>query len=299
MKNQSIALRWLIPLIGTLAFIAASAGLFYQTSGEPFEFDTLRGETVMINGRGLYRYDTVSAAAQEQGQDAVTLLLALPVLAFSTWLAFRGSLRGRLLLTGTLGYFLYTYTAMVFLSAYNALFLIYVALFSLSLYTFILSMMSFDLTTLTGHFSQRLPRRIIAGVLFAVGGFLLIAWLGRIVPPLLQNQPPEGLESTTTLVIQAMDLGILVPLSILSGILLLRGSAWGYLLASIAVMKYLTFGVAVSAMGINMMLAGVEGVEGLLVVFMVLTLLNAAIGVLILRHIDVREKKLIPASQPH
>ena len=106
----------------------------------------------------------------------------------------------QLLLAGTaLGFFLYTYMSMSFSTAYNELFLLYVALFSLSLYAFIsLAMLSFDLASLPRHFSERLPRHAIAGLLFIVGGFLLLAWLGRIVPPLLQGQPPAGLESVAT-----------------------------------------------------------------------------------------------------
>jgi hypothetical protein len=118
--------------------------------------------------------------------------------------AFGGSLRGRLLLTGTLGFFLYTYMSMSMLTAYNSLFLVYVALFTLSLYAFILSMLSFDLADLPRHFFPHLPHGWIAGVLFAVGSFLLLAWMGRIVSPLLQSQTP-ALENTTTLVIQTMD----------------------------------------------------------------------------------------------
>ena len=181
MKYQS-TLRWLIPIIGILALFSAAMGLFYQTHGEPYPYTNHRGETVMINGHGLYYYDTVSSAAQMQGNDLVTLVLGLPLLVISTWLAFHGSLRGRLLLTGTLGFFLYTYMSMAFLTAYNTLFLAYVTLFSLSLIAFIQSMLSIDLQTLPANFSERLPRGWIAGLLFFVAGFLLLAWLGRIVP---------------------------------------------------------------------------------------------------------------------
>lgn len=52
--------------------------------------------------------------------------------------------------------------------------------------------------------------------------------------------------------IQAMDLGIIVPVCILSGILLLRRQPWGYLLASVGLTKFLTLGIAVSLMGLNM-----------------------------------------------
>jgi hypothetical protein len=223
MKHQSV-LKWLVPPIFILALIAVSAGLFYQTPGQPYSYTNHRGETVMINGHGLYYYDTVSTAAQMQGNDMITLVVGLPLLAISAWLAFHGSLRGRLLLAGTLGFFLYTYMSMAMLTAYNGFFLIYVALFSLSLSAFIFSVIAIDLDTLPSSFSPRLPHGPIAALLFGVGGFLFVAWMGRIISPLLQNQTP-ALENTTTLVIQTMDLGLVVPLAMVSGVLLLRRSA--------------------------------------------------------------------------
>jgi hypothetical protein len=219
--------------------------------GQSLPLTSYRGEKVTINARGLYYWDTVSSAAQMQANDLVTLALGLPLLAISSWL----TLRGRLLLTGTLGFVLYTYITMCFGAAFNKLFLVYVALFSLSLFALILSMMSFDLETLPAHFSGQLPRRAIASLLFFSAAFLLLAWLGRIVPFLFQDQTPV-LENTTSMFIQAMDLGIIVPLCVLSGVLLLRCSAWGYLLASVGMMKFLTLGIAVSLMGLNMVRKG-------------------------------------------
>ncbi|HEY3313046.1 MAG TPA: hypothetical protein VGK00_15500 [Anaerolineales bacterium] len=283
MKFQ-FALKWLIPLIGTLALLAASMGLFYQASGEPFAFTNHRGESVMVNGHGLYYYDTVSSAAQMQGNDFITLLVGLPLLAVSTWLAFRGSMRGRLLLTGTLGFFLYTYMSMSTLTSYNFLFLVYVALFALSLYAFIFSMMSFDLANLPGQFSDKLPRGWIAGLMFVVAGFLGLAWLGRILMPLLQNQVP-ALDNTTTLVIQFMDLGLIVPLAILAGFLLLRKSAWGYLLASVMLTKGLTLGLGVSAMAINMAMQGVPDSLGIMIPFLVITIANLVMVVILFKNI--------------
>lgn len=295
MKNRSV-LKWLVPPIFLLALFAAGTGLFYQTPGRPYAYTNHRGETVMINGRGLYYYDTVSYAIQTQANDLIALIVGLPLLAVSTWLAFRGSLRGRLLLAGTLGFVLYTYLSMSMLSAYNSLFLVYVTLFALSLYAFILSMLSFDLADLPRRFSPRLPRGWIAAVLFAIGGFLFLAWMGRIVPPLVQNATPP-LENTTTLVIQAMDLALIVPAAILAGLLLLRRSAWGYLLASVAVLKGLTLSLAVSAMGISMALNGVPDSPVLLAVFLTLTVLNLVVAVVLLKNVEDRLEAPRPASQ--
>ena len=291
MKHQS-ALKGLIPPIFMLALFAVLMGLFYETPGEPYALTSFRGEQVMINGHGLYYYDTVSTVVQMQGNDIITLFVGLPLLAFSAWLAGvypaqrGGSLRGQLLLTGTLGFFLYTYMSMSVLTAYNALFLVYVALFAMSLYAFILSMLSFDLADLPRHFSEKLPRGWIAAVLFAVGGFLSLAWVGRVVPEMLNPQAPAALENTTTRVIQAMDLALIVPLAILSGILLLRRSAWGYLLASVTVLKGLTMALAVSTMAINMALKGVPDSLGIMIPFLVLTALNLVMALLLMKNIN-------------
>ena len=284
MKYQS-ALKWLVPLIGILALFAILMGLFYETPGEPYAITSFRGEKVMINGHGLYYYDTVSSAAQMQGNDIIALFVGLPLLVISTWLAFRGSVRGRLLLMGTMGFFLYTYLSMSMLTAYNMLFLVYVALFAMSLYAFILCMLSFDLKELPRHFSEKLPRGWIAGVLFAVGGFLFLAWIGRVVPELMNPGTPAALENTTTRVIQALDLALIVPLAVLSGVLLLKRSAWGYLLASVAVLKGLTMALGVSAMAINMALKGVPDTVAIMVPFLVLTALNMVVAFLLLKNI--------------
>lgn len=294
MKFQT-ALKWLIPLIVIFSVFAAGMGLFYQTPGEPYPLTSFRGEQVTINGHGLYFYDTLSTAAQLQGNDLITLVVGLPLLLVSTWLAFRGAVRGQLLLTGTLGFFLYTYMSMSMLTAYNPLFLVYVVLFALSLYAFILSMLAIDVASLPQYFSARTPRRWIALVLFAVAGFLTLAWLARIVPELLNPQVPAALENTTTRVIQAMDLVLIVPLAFLAGILLLRKAAAGYLLASVAILKGLTMSLGVSAMAINMALAGVPDSLGIMVPFLLLTALNLVTAFVLLRNIDLPTAQPLPA----
>jgi hypothetical protein len=283
--NRSVkAILVLTSLIALLALLAAGLGLLWQGQGQPFEFHTLRGETVMIQGHGLYRYDTVSLAAQAIAQDLVTLVVAIPLLVVATVLFVRGRLRGKLLLAGTLGYFLYTYASYAFNVAYNELFLVYVALFSLSLFDFVLALMTVDLATLPKRFSPRLPRRTIAIFMFAVAGLLLLNWLGRIVPPLLANEVPLDLESYHTLIIQAMDLAVVVPAVLLSGVLLWGRRPWGYLLSSVALIKLFTLALAVSAMSVNQILAGVRvGIGGAM--FPAMALVGVALTVTLLRKV--------------
>jgi len=277
------ALKWLVPLIFILTLIAVLAGL-WPAQGTPYPITNFRGEQVMINARGLYYWDTLSSAAKTQANDLVTIVLGLPLLAISFWLASKGSLRGRMILAGTLGFILYTYMSMCFGAAYNSLFLVYVALFSLSLYAFILSMMSFDLKTLTAHFSEKLPRRWISGLLFFAAAFLAFAWLGRIAATFSPGTIP-ALENTTSMFIQAMDLGLIVPLCLLSGILLLRRRPWGYLLASVGMLKFLTMGTAVSVMGLNMARVGVPVSAVELIIFPTITIVNIIMVIALLRNV--------------
>jgi hypothetical protein len=283
MKTTPV-LKLLVPLIFVLTMIATLAGL-WPGEGSSYPLTNFRGEQVSINARGLYHWDTVSSAAQMQANDLVTLALGLPLLAISFWFTLRGSLRGRLMLIGTLGFILYTYITMCFGAAYNKLFLVYVALFSLSLFAFILGMMSFDLKTLPEHFSKKLPRRGIATLLYFAAAFLLFAWLGRIVPTIFQTQNP-ALENVTSMFIQAMDLGIIVPLCLLSATFLVRGNAWGYLLASVGLLKFLTMGIAVSLMALNMIRVGVPVSIVELVVFPTMAMTNLVMVVLLLKNIE-------------
>ncbi|MBV6449464.1 MAG: hypothetical protein MHPDNHAH_00174 [Anaerolineales bacterium] len=281
--NNIPALKWLVPAIMALTLIAVLMGLL-PGEGQPYPLTNFRGEEVIINARGLYYWDTLSSVAQMQANDLVMLVLGLPLLAIAFWLTLRGSLRGQLLLTGTLGFILYTYITMCFGAAYNPFFLIYVALFSLSLFAFILSMMSIDLQTLPAQFSEKLPRGWIAGLLFFAAAFLSLAWLGRIAATFTSGAIP-ALENVTSMFIQAMDLGIIVPLCVLSGSLLLHRQPWGYMLASVSLMKFLTMGIAVSLMGFNMARVGatVSAVE--LTVFPIITLANLVMAALLFRSI--------------
>ena len=284
MKPNNIVMR-LALLIIPLALLAAGAGVFWQGMGEPYPFETLRGETVMIRGHGLYRYDTVNSASQEIGTDIVTLLIGIPLLITGIVLSRKGTLHGQLLLTGALGYFLYTYGAMCFLTAFNPLFLVYVALFSLSLFGFILSMKNLDMDQVTHHIQDGFPRRAIAAYFIIVAVFLTLAWLGLVASPSLTWTRPNGLESAITMVIQALDLGIIVPTAFITATLLIKKQAWGYALSSVMLLKILTMGAALIAMIIGQILAGVKIDPVTSVIFVLISISGIIFGIVTLRNI--------------
>jgi hypothetical protein len=277
MKISNLVI-WLSFLIAVLALVAASIGLFWQDGGNSFSFVTLRGDTVSISGQGLYRYDTTLVAMGFKAGDAVTLVLGIPALIFSLLHYRRGSVKGGLLLAGTLAYFLYAYGSMALGAAYNHLFLIYVVLMSASLFGLILTFTSFDLTVLPAHFSNRLPRRDIGIYTIIAGVILLSIWPGlSIIPALVEGKAPLEVWSYTTIVTYAIDMGIVAPALIVAGVLLLQVNPIGlaYLLSSTLLVFTVILGVNLLTAGTIQMLAGLINIGqfiGFVASFAILTL---------------------------
>jgi hypothetical protein len=219
----------------------------------------------------LYKNDTASGAAQQRGNDLVVLVLCVPLLLVSAYFAAKGSLRGRLVWTGTVFFFLYTYASQSFLTVYNPLFLVYVAAFSLSLYTFAASVLTLDAQRIKESFAG-VPVRATGYFMYFIAAAIALMWLGLIIPPLMRGEKPAALETYTTLVIQALDLGVIAPLAAITGMLLLKREAWGYALASLVLIKGITLGTGVVSMGLFEIKDGIDVALPMLGIFMLLTL---------------------------
>ncbi len=164
--NVSKVVIWLSVVAAALGIVAAGVGLFWQTEGTPYTFTALSGDTVDIYARGIYADDSVFKSGANRGGDVTTLFLATPVLVIALLHYRRGSVRGAMVLLGALTHFLYVYASLALGAAYNALFLVYVAIFGCSFYAWLLLL--FALQPLTLRFAADLPYRrhwcVFAGV---------------------------------------------------------------------------------------------------------------------------------------
>jgi hypothetical protein len=244
--------------IAILAIAATTAGLFWKS---------------------VYKHDTVSNVAQMMGQDLITLTIGVSLLLISLYLISKDSLRGRLIWMGTLFYFLYSYASMSFLTSYNQFFLVYVAIFSLSLYTFLGELVSIDVSIIKKSFNPGIISKIAAVFLILVGLMLAAMWLKMILESLLTGTVPVALESYTTLVIQALDLGIVVPAAVLAGYLLLKNKKWGYTIASIFLIKASLIGTAIISMILFMVMNGVTVSMGQVYFFVIITLVGIIVAI--------------------
>jgi hypothetical protein len=103
-----------------------------------------------------------------------------------------------------------------------------------SFYSFILIILSFDTNALQNSFKPSTPVKITGGFLVFISIVIGLMWLRIVVPPLIdRNIIPLQVEQYTTLIVQGLDLGILLPAGLISGILLIRKKPFGYLLAPV------------------------------------------------------------------
>jgi len=274
----------LVILIAFLSLASSLAGLLSTGGTGEYEFRSITGEVVKIYGQGLYRNDSVSIAAQGKASDLITLILGIPVLLASLYLTLKESFRARLVLTGTLGYFLYTYISYTFYWNYNPFFIVYTMLMGLSLFTFIFSMISFDVESMDKSFRKEMPVNYLGGFQIFIAIAIGMLWLGKLAPTVIHGAVPVGLEHYTTMVIQGIDLAIVVPASILSGILLMKRRPVGYLLFSVMMIKEFTMLTSISAMMVNMAMSGVVMSPVEIVMFPFFTLLSLICLILLLRN---------------
>ncbi len=274
----------LVILIAIVSSICAIVGIFSKSGEGRREFTTINNEIIEIYGNGVYRNNSVSVASQAIAQDIVTMLLGVPLLVVSLILS-RKTLRGLFLLTGTLGYFLYTYLSYVFLAMYNYLFLFYVILMSSSLCAFILCIILIAKHYIKDCFKDSFNSRFIGGFMLFLAVFVGLMWLGRIIPPLLSKSAPFGLEHYNTLVIQALDLGLIVPVSFLAGIYTLKKKTLGYLLSSIMIIKGISLLTAITAMIILMVINGAQTSIIEMIIFPLFNLIAVFSLVLIIKQI--------------
>lgn len=233
--NITLLLGVLIIVFSALATIQ---GITSNDGPGQYEHMSVRNNSVKIYGKGLYKDMSAEVAPQGIAQDYGTLLIAIPLLMISLYFSKKGSIRWKIILTGTLAYFLVTYLFYSIMAMYNAMYIVYVLLTGCSFYAFIItiiSLASFELTT--DNFTKA-SYRVPGGFLIVNSILIALLWLGIILPPLIDGSIiPVQVEHYTTLIVQAIDLAILLPASFIAGLLLIRKAKYGLLLAPV----YLVF----------------------------------------------------------
>ncbi len=233
MKNKK-SISILVLLISFASLIAASFGIFSKEGPGNYEYESIRGEKIVIYGKGLYQHMSADVAIQGIAQDYITLFFGVPLLLISLFFARKGSLTGLYVLAGTIGYFLVTYLFYLTMAMYNQIFLIYAFLLGTTFFAFILTALEFSIDSIKTIFkSEKLVRN--AGIFLIINASLVgLLWLGIVLPPIFDRTIyPKELRHYTTLIVQGFDLGLLLPIAFVVGILAIEKNRFGFLFTPI------------------------------------------------------------------
>lgn len=245
--NRRIELVALCLVVAILAGAAATVGVFFRGDGSVENVVSPRGEHYQMIVSGVYRYNAHRVVAEGIGWDVFTLFAAVPALLLCLiWLA-RGTLRARLFALGVLAYLFYQYLMYSVAWAFGPLFLLFVVIFALSLVAIVRILTTINMEELDSRTGPRFPALGMGIFSLAMAALLIIMWMARIVAAM--NGKINGvLLGQTTLVVQALDLGLVVPLAVFTGVTALRRRRIGYLLSSVVAIKGAAMAAAICAM---------------------------------------------------
>lgn len=266
MKLKNV-ITTIVILIAIISAMAASFGIFSDYGTGVFEYKSIRGTTIEIFGNGIYRHMSADVAIQGIAQDYITLFVAIPLLVISLIAYRKDSVKAHFVLTGVLTYFLVTYLFYMTMGMYNIMFLPYSALLGLSFFGVYLSAKQLCNLNVAAIFSGKKTNKFVGWFLIINSVLIAFLWLGIVVPPLINGTiyPPE-LNHYTTLIVQGFDLGLLLPVCFVVGVLLLRKKASGYLFATLYIVFLSLLMTALTAKIIAMAINNVNVIPVIIII---------------------------------
>lgn len=198
----------------------------------------LAGAMVLQAGAGLmapghYR-DAGYVAETWFGNDLVTLLLAVPTVLTGIGLERVGSVRGRLLWLGGLGYGLYNYAFYLLGASLNALFPLYVAAVVIAGVGLILGLVATDARAIAASFGKEAPTRLVGGYLLFVALGLTVVWMVMWAAYLFFGASVPADDPAAFRLVAGLDLTLMVPALVAGGALLWRARPWGFVVSTVA-----------------------------------------------------------------
>jgi len=207
---------------------------------------------------GFYHLETLNWQAQSVGQDIVNLFLICPLLLFLSVLIYLKKEYAFFIWAGTLLYLIYTYIIYCFNIHFNNYFILYCLSLGLSFYLFIYFIyiqLSRPATALT----IKNPR-MIAVYFISVAILFYLLWLADIIPAISNNTIPESLlkAGLVTNPVHVLDLSIILPGILITGILLLKRRTIANILAPILLSFIILMDITICALIIYMIVQQVE-----------------------------------------
>jgi hypothetical protein len=187
-----------------------------------------------------------------RGGELVSLVVAVPLLAGALIAVRRGSTRAQAVWIGMLLYAAYNYAYAFFGTTFNDAFLIHIGAFSASVFALACAIPALDHAGIEEAFRNVRAAKVVGVFLVIVGVGQGLLWLFILVRNAITGEVLHDIPVSGQHLVFALDLALLVPSLVLSGVLLAQRRPFGFL-----------FGTAMAVMGavyqVNLMMAGVFG----------------------------------------
>jgi hypothetical protein len=274
--------RWAAALSGVVALLAAAASLGGLLATRLYRDEALIRDAWIVN-------------------DAVTLLLVLPILLLAERRALAGSLRGRLVWLGALHYLVYNYCFYLLGATLNAFLLVYAAIVGLAGWSAGLVAADLDLRVVAAAFRAPPARRVAAWMLFVSVG-LACTWTAQWLVALVRTTPPGRFDLTPEFirVVAALDLTLMVGFLVPGAVWLWRGRPSGFVAAAALNVSGALYNVVLATGTVVQIRAGLAGAAPLLALWIGLCVgsLVAATAMLRACSVPVQDRMERAATHP-
>lgn len=235
--------------VAFLAGIAAALGVFARGDGIYETVTSARGEIYEAAVNGVYAGNARQLVAEGVGWDVFTLFVVVPILLIAAIFVARASFRGTLIAAGVLGYFMYMHLEYAVTWAFGPMFGLFIAIYGLSLVGLVATGTVIADAGIHDRFTQSFPRRSWAGLSIGMALILTALWFGRIAEGLTADIPV--LHGETTMTVQALDLGLMVPVTVLLGAFALRRIPAALAASTAFAVTFVTMSAAIASMMVS------------------------------------------------
>jgi hypothetical protein len=225
-----------------------------------------------------YAKETPSWATQGIGQDVVNLILVVPLLLASTFLAHRGKKAFLFVLGGLYFYCLYSYVLYAFCVHFNRLCFFYCAALGSSVYGLVFLGKELESKKTRKWFNMKRNMTLPALYLLFTALVFYFLWLSEDIPAVLSGIPSQSLAEVGlfTNPIHILDLSIALPAMAIASVQLLRKKPFGYVFFPIMMAFCIVMGAAIGGMTVAMDLKGIHSGLTVAYVFGVVVVLDTA-----------------------
>jgi len=237
------------------------------------------GNVIALRVERIYAALTPTFLTEAIAQDVVNLMIVSPLWLVLTVLALRGSMRAYLIWIGVSTFTAYNYVIYAFAIPFGPLFLLWVSVLGLSLYSLIGAITAIDCKVVQLCFPNRSAVQVAAWFLMITAVLFSLLWLSEDVPALVTGKTPQSLIDLAlpTNPVHILDLAFFLPAAIVTGALLIKRRAFGFVVAPAFSVFLILVGLPILLTPVIQAVRGQEANWGITVPIGILTVFSAAV----------------------